>query len=602
MKKFILLCSIMFAHLATAQVGIGNDTPDQKSMLDIVSPNNDKGILIPRITEAQRDAISVENAQNGLMVYNTTEDCFNYWNRLESVWSSICGKAGKAVFEITDCSTIKVFGQYLNKTALGSSNYIKLTVNVTKIGSYSITGMPNPDNGYYFLDSGEFLATGQYEIILKGAGTPTNVNETPGDLIKFALNGVDSSCNTTYVKVEDSSIKPLFTMGCNSVKVNGVYILNKSLNASSNTITLTLNVDPSAYGSTYIISTNEVDGISFSGSGLLSQANQEVTLVGTGTPTSLTPKVLTITSNSISSVATCTATVNIAYTAKKILGIGYYNNAYGYHLQSGSAPYNMLMAQQNFGTSENSLVKIEGLSFNYIDGETQRMISGTGIINQTALTNALSQNPDIIVVGYFLNYDSATIQQLTDYVYKGGVLILFSENTYANATIVSAFFKNLFGDNSISGSGVNGGGVAYQLSGVNDDIMVGPFGDLRGKRWGEDASATLSLSGIPSGNIVTYSGANTATGTTTYSGVTMFKHSSLNIFWCGDGGFLSNYNSYVGPSYGSTSAAPFAVDASYNPITRTNWAGGDVENSRLFGNLMSWAIKQAQFNGINTNN
>jgi hypothetical protein len=58
MKKKFLLVSLLFTlyfNNTFAQVGIGTTTPDNSAMLDVSS--TDKGLLIPRMTKAQRDAI-----------------------------------------------------------------------------------------------------------------------------------------------------------------------------------------------------------------------------------------------------------------------------------------------------------------------------------------------------------------------------------------------------------------------------------------------------------------------------------------------------------------------------------------------------------------
>ncbi len=49
----------------TAQVGIGTITPDASAQLEISSTN--KGLLTPRLTKAQRDAIS--SPQTGLLIF-----------------------------------------------------------------------------------------------------------------------------------------------------------------------------------------------------------------------------------------------------------------------------------------------------------------------------------------------------------------------------------------------------------------------------------------------------------------------------------------------------------------------------------------------------
>ena len=73
---------------------IGAATANSKAILDVDSPNNDKGVLLPRLTTAQRTAISGLGAsEEGLLVYDETTDSFWYWNG--SQWQEM-GSAGKA--------------------------------------------------------------------------------------------------------------------------------------------------------------------------------------------------------------------------------------------------------------------------------------------------------------------------------------------------------------------------------------------------------------------------------------------------------------------------------------------------------------------------
>lgn len=52
-----------------SQLGIGTNTPDTRTALEINSTN--KGVLLPRLTDAQRDALS-QNVPNGMIIVNTT--------------------------------------------------------------------------------------------------------------------------------------------------------------------------------------------------------------------------------------------------------------------------------------------------------------------------------------------------------------------------------------------------------------------------------------------------------------------------------------------------------------------------------------------------
>jgi hypothetical protein len=69
------------------QLAINNVSPDASSILDIASTT--KGILIPRMTNTERDAIS--SPATGLMIYSTTDNNFQYYN---GGWIVIGGGSG----------------------------------------------------------------------------------------------------------------------------------------------------------------------------------------------------------------------------------------------------------------------------------------------------------------------------------------------------------------------------------------------------------------------------------------------------------------------------------------------------------------------------
>lgn len=662
LQRFCWLHGMLVMLLLTsglkAQVTVGsNNSPEKAALLDIKEkidktggPTVDKGgLLLPRVNlekkyqlypfvrEAGYNPSNYDNstynpddmdpeyaseklAHIGLIVYNLVADdenelCLglNQWDGEK--WNCFQEKMGNAIATITNCDSLNFYGQYQNKVSLNSSNYVTIPLLVTKSGAYTVTIMPDPDNGYYFTASGIFMTTGYYFITVPGAGTP--IDYTPatgagsdGDLMKIVFNGKPlSSCDPLYVKVEDSSKKPLYSMDCSKTKVRGVYKIDVPLDTDEHYIDMVLTVDAEALGATYIIETNTVDGIYFKAEGTLNNTSQPVKLLGYGVPNSMDDKVFTITSNSKKTVATCKATVYMCYTPKKILGIGYYNTNYGYYIQN-SASLAVMNADINFGSLENSTVKVEKpFSYSYIKGETQGNIDGAGYINASALSTELAKNPDIVVLGFFVSFNANTIQQLTEYLNKGGVLVMFTEYYTSNAVSAEALFRNIFADSNITGGMKNARSAVYPLSSVNDEILNGPFGDARGKLWGEDASQTYVIQGLPAGDIYTYSGGSrlNATGANILPGVTMFRHKTLNLFWVGDGGFNSNLGPYYGNTYLDKGICPFTINSSMQPIPRVDYgesAMGNVNqtvyNSILFGNIMAWAIKQAEFNGINT--
>ena len=74
---------------AQQSVGIGTTTPDYSSMLDITSSS--KGLLIPRLTTAQRAAI--DSPANGLMLYDTNTKGFWFFNGTS--WTTLAVKESK---------------------------------------------------------------------------------------------------------------------------------------------------------------------------------------------------------------------------------------------------------------------------------------------------------------------------------------------------------------------------------------------------------------------------------------------------------------------------------------------------------------------------
>ena len=72
-----LLAAVLLTTTTYAQIGINNENPDASAALDITSTTG--GLLIPRMTETQRDAISP--AATGLMIYQTDGTVgFYYYN------------------------------------------------------------------------------------------------------------------------------------------------------------------------------------------------------------------------------------------------------------------------------------------------------------------------------------------------------------------------------------------------------------------------------------------------------------------------------------------------------------------------------------------
>jgi hypothetical protein len=85
------------------------------------------------------------------------------------------------------CMNDTVVGSYVKACLLDTSNKVKISVNVTIPGTYTIS--TNTINGYNFSRSGSFTATGIQTIILAASGTPVNQGTDV-----FTVTGGASTC------------------------------------------------------------------------------------------------------------------------------------------------------------------------------------------------------------------------------------------------------------------------------------------------------------------------------------------------------------------------------------------------------------------------
>jgi hypothetical protein len=85
------------------------------------------------------------------------------------------------------CTGTAVNGIYTQGVALVAGNTVVLNVNVTTIGTYTISTTTN--NGISFSRSGTFTATGPQTVTLNGTGTPTNSGN-----FAFPATGAGSTC------------------------------------------------------------------------------------------------------------------------------------------------------------------------------------------------------------------------------------------------------------------------------------------------------------------------------------------------------------------------------------------------------------------------
>ena len=135
MSLFLSALSIFFAQQIVAQVGIGTTTPNSSAALDIVSTT--RGLLIPRMTTVQRNAIA--SPANGLLIYQT-DGVPGFYFRNGAVWTPLS-------FNYVLQQNLNTNSHYISGD--GSDNGLFLAANgivLGRGGTYG-AGIDLPDSG-----------------------------------------------------------------------------------------------------------------------------------------------------------------------------------------------------------------------------------------------------------------------------------------------------------------------------------------------------------------------------------------------------------------------------------------------------------------------
>ncbi len=178
------------------------------------------------------------------------------------------------------CSNVQVLGVYEKDKPLTNANIVVINVNVVSPGDYEI--YTDTLDGISFYAAGHFNQAGNQTVTLTGSGSPVQPQN-----LQFTLSGNSSSC--TFPLAVDNTGNPatyVIQSGQNLCigSVGGSYTAGIPLNASN---TYTLLVYVATIGN-FTISTQTVDGVTFYYTGeFTSLGDQNVTLTGSGTPTSV---------------------------------------------------------------------------------------------------------------------------------------------------------------------------------------------------------------------------------------------------------------------------------------------------------------------------
>ena len=250
--KFLLLIILLITASNTfAQVGIGTNTPAASAALEVSSSTNNKGILIPRITATQKNAIS--NPAEGLMIYQSSAPVGFYF---------YTGSAWKLMVTQTDLDT-KV-----------STVDATLSLN-TKVDK--VTGKELSSNDYTTLEKTKLAAisgtnTGDQTTVSGNAGTSTKLSASKN------INGVAFDGSTDITVTADAAT--LTGTALNSTVLGSSLTSVGTLGNLTVTNPIVGSVTGNAGTSTKLSASKNINGVAFDGSADITVAATAETLTG----------------------------------------------------------------------------------------------------------------------------------------------------------------------------------------------------------------------------------------------------------------------------------------------------------------------------------
>src|SRR5687767_863719 len=183
-KIFIILASIISLNNLVSQVGIGTTTPNPSSKLEVSSTT--QGLLIPRVTTTQRNAIS--NPATGLMVFDTdkrTVYLFDGTKWYPMLFTTLNTKIPLSPVTASDGATGDAFG-----------SSIDIAGDYAVIGAYNndIGANNNQGSAYIFYREGgawkqQAILTASNGAALDVFGTDVSINEAGDHVVVGARQG-----------------------------------------------------------------------------------------------------------------------------------------------------------------------------------------------------------------------------------------------------------------------------------------------------------------------------------------------------------------------------------------------------------------------------
>lgn len=216
-RYFLFFIFFLSCTLIHAQTGIGTTTPNAAAKFEIAS--TDKGLLIPRMSKVQREAITLSAAANGLLVYQTDDLTGFYvntstttsiaWTRVNTNWIRTGNDISYTAGNISTTGALTGGNSSTSNISGFAANIVSTAIN------YSLTAA---DNGKVIQSTSASAIT-----ITIPTGLPNGFNCTAVQMgagqITFA--GTYLNRGTFTKSASQYSVVSILHLGSNSIIVTG---------------------------------------------------------------------------------------------------------------------------------------------------------------------------------------------------------------------------------------------------------------------------------------------------------------------------------------------------------------------------------------------
>ncbi len=248
--------SIIYDNGTNVGINTGT-TPAASAALDVTSTN--LGLLVPRMTVTQRNAIT--SPANSLLIFNTTSNCYEWWDALGSNWVSMsCGCQAPATPTANAASSQTATSFAANWTASSGATAYFLDVSTVNTFSTFVTGYNDLNVGNVVTKSVTGLTCGTYYYRVRaykicGTSSSSNVitiitNPSSAPSQPSVITGTPTLCQgvsgLAYSVTNVSGITYTWTYSgtgftCASGCTTNAVTANFSASATSGTLTVTPN-------------------------------------------------------------------------------------------------------------------------------------------------------------------------------------------------------------------------------------------------------------------------------------------------------------------------------------------------------------------------